>query len=362
MSIRFFPQVRLFWIYHGSILLILGLIQSMIIFLWREEKLFNFLCGLLWLPLFTFAVLLYRYCYKTRQWNQFSTGSNIALVVGYSLVSGLIVALLMLGLVIPFFWLDVEKILLQHNISAATLLSQLVITNWFQTMLFVASWIFIYISIVTRQLVKETELTNLRLQNSLKEAQLANLSHQLNPHFLFNTLNNIKFMVRRDPQKTENMVTDLSDILRYSLESNRKEKVQICEELEVLNRYLDIVKVQMEDRLSLHLSIPQSLHANLIPPMILQLLIENAIKHGVDCLRYGGKVTLIAEAVSDQIHFLVENDIPQVNNNAKANMGIGLANIEQRLKLLYGNRASFVVDSLGSKFSVRLILPMEVSQ
>jgi sensor histidine kinase YesM len=361
MSVNFFPRNKNFWIYHGSILLILSLIQTVIILLWREEKLFNFLCGLLWLPLFTLAVLIYRYLYKTRQWNQFNTGSNILLVVGYSLVAGLIVALLMLGLVTPFFWADVEKILLKHNISATTILSQLVVTNWFQTLLFVASWIFIYISITTRQLVKETELTNLRLQNSLKESQLANLNNQLNPHFLFNTLNNIKFMVRRDPVKTEKMITDLSDILRYSLESNKKEKVQIGEELEVLNRYLDIVKVQMEDRLHFVISIPQDLYYNLIPPMILQLLIENAIKHGIDCLWQGGKIELIAETVSDQIEFTIINDIPNTHSHSLTGTGIGLANIEQRLKLLYGNRAVFDATILDSTFCVSLTLPRELS-
>ena len=361
MNIDFFPRNKKFWIYLGSILLILSLIQTVIILLWREEKLFNFLCGLLWLPLFTWAVLGYRYLYKTRQWNKLNTGNNIFLVVGYSLVAGLIVALLMLGLVTPFFWTDVEKILLQHNISVTTILSQLVVTNWFQTMLFVASWIFIYIGIVTRQLVKETELTNLRLQNSLKEAQLANLSNQLNPHFLFNTLNNIKFMVRRDPLKTEKMITDLSDILRYSLESNKKEKVRIGDELEILNRYLDIARVQMENRLNVVISIPQAIYCNLIPPMILQLLIENAIKHGIDCLRHGGDVTLTAEVISDQIHFTIVNDIPNTHSNSLAGTGIGLANIEQRLKLLYGNRAVFAVTESDSIFSVKLILPKELS-
>ncbi len=359
MSVCFFPRNKHFWIYHGSILLILALIQVVIIVLWREEKLFNFLCGLVWLPLFSLAVLYYRYLYKTRQWDKFNTGKNILVVIGYSLVSGLIVASLMLGLVTPFFWSDIEAIVVKHNISMTTIMTQLVITNWFQTQLFVGSWIFIYISIYTRQLIKQTELTNLRLQNSLKEVQLANLSNQLNPHFLFNTLNNIKFMVRKDPLKSEKMITDLSDILRYSLESNKHEKVQIGDELEIVKRYIDIIKVQMEDRLDFNMAIPENLDANLIPPMILQMLIENSIKHGVDSLRHGGKVQLNAEDLLDQIRFTVINDIPNVGSVSLTSTGIGLVNIEQRLALLYGGRSSFVVEETESRFIVSLTIPRE---
>lgn len=342
-------------------MLILALIQSSIILLWRDEKLFNFLCGILWIPLFSLAVICYRYLYKTRQWSQWGTGKNIAAVLGYSLASGFIVALLMLGIVIPFFWEDVEKILLQHNISVSTILTQLFITNWFQTQLLVGGWIFIYISITSRQLIQQTELTNLRLQNSLRESQLANLANQLNPHFLFNTLNNIKFMVRRDPLKSEKMITDLSDILRYSLESNKREKVTISDEIEIVNRYINVIKVQMEDRLNFELSVPEKLHTYLVPPMILQLLIENAIKHGVDSLRHGGQVRLVAEELLNRIRFTIVNDIPNKNLINSKSTGIGLANIEQRLSLLYGDEASFSVEEKESQFYVSLAIPREHS-
>lgn len=359
MSVNFFPHKKIFWIYHGSILLILSLIQTVIILLWREERLFNFLCGLLWLPLFTLAVVYYRYLYKTRQWNEFNTAKNILVVVGYSLLAGLIVTLLMLGSVTPFFWGDIENIIVQHKISATTIISQLIITNWFQTQLFVGSWIFIYISITTRQLIKETEVTNLRLQNSLKEAQLANLSNQLNPHFLFNTLNNIKFTVRKDPLKSEKMITDLSDILRYSLESNKHEKVQIGDELEIVKRYIDIIKVQMEDRLHFETSVVESLYSHLIPPMILQMLVENTIKHGIDSLRHGGKVQLIAEESIDQIHFKIINDIPIVETTNVKSTRLGLVNIEQRLKILYGNNSSIKTLKDDHQFVVILSIPRE---
>lgn len=338
------------------------LAQTLIILLWREEVLFNFMGGLLWLPLFTLAILYYRYLYKTHQWHELNTAKNILVVTGYSLMGGLIVTFIMLGTIIPFFWEDMAKAAVEHKTTASTIITQMLIGNWLQTQLFIGGWIFVYISITTKQRIKEAEVTNLRLQNSLKEAQLTNLTSQLNPHFLFNTLNNIKFTVRKDPLKSEKMITDLSDILRYSLESSKREKVQVFEELEIVNRYIDIIKVHMENRLHFESTIPENLYPNLIPPMILQMLIENSIKHGIENLRHGGKVQLVAEAAPKHITFKITNDVPHADRPATHSIGIGLRNIEQRLKLLYGNNATITTSELSQQFIVTLTLPRELPQ
>lgn len=360
MNFKFFPRNKTFWIYHGSILLIMTLAQTLIILLWREEILFNFMGGLVWLPLFTLATLYYRYLYKTYQWHELNTAKNIVVVTGYSLMGGFIVTLIMMGSIIPFFWGDIENAVTKHTTTASTIITQMFIGNWLQTQLFIGGWIFVYISITTKQRIKETEVTNLRLQNSLKEAQLANLTNQLNPHFLFNTLNNIKFTVRKDPLKSEKMITDLSDILRYSLESSKNEKVQLSDELEIVNRYIDIIKVHMENRLHFESDIPENLYSNFIPPMILQMLIENSIKHGIENLRHGGKVQLVAEATALHITFKITNDIPPTEIPTTQSTGIGLRNIEQRLKLLYGNAATISAHEQDQQFIVTLTLPREI--
>ena len=338
------------------------LTQTLIILLWREEVLFNFMGGLLWLPLFTLATLCYRHLYKTYQWHELNTAKNILVVSGYSLASSCIVTFIMLGSIIPFFWSDIENAVTKHETTASTIITQMFIGNWLQTQLFIGGWIFVYISITTKQRIKETEVTNLRLQNSLKEAQLTNLTNQLNPHFLFNTLNNIKFTVRKAPLKAEKMITDLSDILRYSLESSRSEKVQLFEELEIVNRYISIIKVHMEERLHFESVIPENVASNLIPPMVLQMLIENSIKHGIENLRHGGKVQLSAESTPTHIAFKITNDVPHVDTPKTQGTGIGLRNIEQRLKLLYGNNASLVAHQQDKGFIVTLTLPRETHQ
>ena len=338
------------------------LIQSLIILLWREEVLLNFMGGLLWLPLFTLAILYYRYLYKKHQWHELNTAKNILVVTGYSLTGSLIVTLIMLTSIIPFFWGDIENAVTKHATTASTIITQMFIGNWLQTQLFIGGWIFVYISITTKQRIKETEVTNLRLQNSLKEAQLANLTNQLNPHFLFNTLNNIKFTVRKAPLKAEKMITDLSDILRYSLESSRDEKVQLFEELEIVNRYISIIKFHMEERLDFETIIPENLSSNLIPPMILQILIENSIKHGIENLRHGGKIQLIAKTTPTHIVFNITNNVPHTDIPKTQNIGIGLRNIEQRLKLLYGANASVITHQQAQQFIVTLTLPRETHQ
>ncbi|MDR7089085.1 sensor histidine kinase [Cellvibrio fibrivorans] len=360
MNFNFFPRNKTFWMYHGSILLIMTLAQTVIILLWREEILFNFVGGLLWLPLFTLATLYYRYLYKNHQWQELNTAKNILVVTSYSLIGGLIVTVIMLGSIIPFFWEDMNKAAAEHKTTASTIITQMLIGNWLQTQLFIGGWIFVYISITTKQRIKEADVTNLKLQNSLKEAQLANLTNQLNPHFLFNTLNNIKFTVRKDPLKSEKMITDLSDILRYSLESSKNEKVQLSDELEIVNRYIAIIKVHMENRLHFESDIPENLYSNFIPPMILQMLIENSIKHGIEKLRYGGKVQLMAEATAHSITFKITNDIPHTEIPTTQSTGIGLRNIEQRLKLLYGNAATISTHGHDQQFIVTLTLPREI--
>jgi sensor histidine kinase YesM len=364
MDFYFFPRNKTFWIYHGSVLTLMSFVQAIIIALWRDSVMFNVVAGLLWLPLFTLAVLYYRYLYKNRHWNLFGTGKNMLVIFLYSALGGFLVTILMFSCTLPFFWHEVAQLdaVVNKQTTPAEVTIQHIISNGLQTQLFISGWIFTYISITTKQRVKETELTNLRLQNSLKEAQLANLTNQLNPHFLFNTLNNIKFTVRKNPLISEKMITNLSDILRYSLESSKSEKVQLFDELEIVKHYIDIIKVHMENRLHFVITIPESLYSQLLPPMILQMLIENAIKHGIENLRHGGTVQLAAEATPKYITFKITNDIPHIEIPTTQSTGIGLRNIEQRLKLLYGNNATISTHEQNQKFIVTLTLPREIRQ
>lgn len=324
---------------------------------------FNVVAGLLWLPLFTLAVLYYRYLYKNRHWNLFGTGKNMLVIFLYSAFGGFLVTILMFSCTLPFFWHEVTQLdaVVNKQTTSVEVTIQHIIGNGLQTQLFISGWIFTYISITTRQRIKETEITNLRLQNSLKEAQLANLTNQLNPHFLFNALNNIRFTIFESPQHAEAMLTELAELLRYSLESSQKEKVSLEQELTMVNHYLKVMKIQMEDRLSYKEELNPGCENLLVPPMILQLLVENAIKHGLDQRRHGGTLGLKIAIQENHLLIQVRNDLADSAGKQPRSTGLGLTNIESRLKLLYASDATIKTETTNEEFIVKLQLPLEQS-
>lgn len=362
MTLYFFPREKLFWVLHCSVLTVLSLLQLIGFILWRDDIVFNVLGGLLWLPLFTLAVLYYRTLYKTHHWQSLSIIKTIPLVMGYGAVAGFSVAIVMFGILVPIFWNPLTSAasaaggnskLLQHIVS-------MVVSNGFVTQLVICAWISMYISVTSNKRTKETELLNLRLQNSLREAQLSSLANQLNPHFLFNALNNIRFMIHENPDRADRMITELSEMLRYSLETSKKDKVLLSEEMAMIEHYVDIVKIQLEERLQFSMAIPHNLHQCLVPPMMLQMLVENAVKHGLDNLRKGGRLRITAHEEKSHLLFDITNDIATSNCGlSSSGTGIGLTNIEQRLKLLYGDQASLSVAMRASEFSVLVRIPKE---
>jgi len=366
MKIFFVPRDRLFWRYHCSVVLAIVAIQGMIIAFWQDEKLFNAAGGAVWLPLFTAGVLIFRYFYKTRAWHTVTFAQTIPGVLIYSLLMGALVAVIMMTVIVPLFWSSVlnHPDVLAQKASVSQILLQMFIGNTLQNQLLMGAWIFIYISIGSNRRIREAEVSNLRLQNSLKEAQLANLNNQLNPHFLFNAINNIRFTIYENASKADVMLTGLSEMLRYSLERSKQDKVLLSEELEIIALYIELIKVQMEDRLSFTLNVAPALHNCLIPPMILQLLVENAVKHGIDTLRHGGSVDVNAQLIEQQLVFVIRNSRAekqsmQADELQANNIGIGLVNIQERLRLLYGERGSLHIEQSSDSFVVTLALPRE---
>lgn len=372
----FFPRDQQFWLYHsGATIFVVG-ITLISIFLLGDISGFNISFSLVWALPYTFAVLLFRFWYKKRQWHQLSTPKLIALVFVYGTITALLVVASAMLMTLPFYWTTLTQN--KANFNAINFILGNLVGGSLNTQLFICSWIFIYANVTNARRSKATEISNLRLQNSLKEAQLSSLSNQLNPHFLFNALNNIRFMMHENAQQADNMIIALSDILRYSLASSEHTKVSLGQELEIIDRYISIVKSQMEERLHFSKDIAEALHAYLLPPMVLQMLIENAIKHGVDTIAGGGRLHLAADELESTLVFTISNDLPPEDAGRSAHlkagttsgMGIGLENITQRLRLLYGNQASLntcrrpVSDGASqfsqfSQFIVTLTIPKE---
>ncbi len=182
-----------------------------------------------------------------------------------------------------------------------------------------------------QQTVTEKELT---------VAKLSLLHAQVEPHFLYNTLASAQYLTRSDPARADEMLGNLITYLRHSLPRTEDSLSTLGEELERARAYLEILKIRMGPRLALQIEVPEALKAIPLPSMMLQTLVENAIKHGLEPKSGGGTVWIIARQVDDALAVTVADD-GQGFNVQSSGTGIGLKNVRERLRLAYGNAASF---------------------
>lgn len=181
---------------------------------------------------------------------------------------------------------------------------------------------------------KQGELDRVRLEMTAKDAQLRALAAQLNPHFLFNSLNSLRALISEDPARAQVMVTELASILRYSLQAGRTDKVTLAEELEAVTNYLRLESIRLEERLRVKIDVPRSLYDAILPPMVLQTLVENGVKHGVSPRPGGGDLVVEARREGEALRVEVRNSGQLAA--ATAGTRIGLENARSRLRMLCG--------------------------
>lgn len=194
--------------------------------------------------------------------------------------------------------------------------------------------------------LKSSEIEKWKLEAAVKDAELIALKSQINPHFIFNCLNNIRSLVIENPEKSRDMIGHLSDLLRYSVQFNNREKVSLEQELEVVQNYLNLESIQFEDRLRYSLEIKPETLDKQIPPMAVQLLVENAIKHGISNLPEGGEISIKSKLENDTLVVEVLNT-GQLNSQKKGT-GIGLKNASDRLQLLFGKISNLEISNLNN--------------
>jgi two-component system, LytTR family, sensor kinase len=199
-----------------------------------------------------------------------------------------------------------------------------------------------------------------RLNEQLSYARLNALQRQIEPHFIFNTLNSIAGLVREhNNDAAVSMIVGLSDFLRRVAASSGEPKVQLEQEVEFLSKYMQIQEARFAGRLKLELDVPSELRKTQIPSLMLQPLVENAIKHGIAKRAQGGVVRVAASRSGDELRLSVYNDGPLLDRDGQAIPdGIGLANLRTRLSLLYGNRFEFRLENSGiTGVEVSVVLP-----
>ncbi len=202
-----------------------------------------------------------------------------------------------------------------------------------------------------------------QLKRQVVEARMAAMQAQVEPHFLFNTLASIDHLIETDPPRASQMQRNLIALLRASMPSMRESSPAahtLGREMAVIRPYLEILKVRMEDRLQPTIDVPNGLLSAEFPPMMIQSLVENAIKHGLEPKADGGTLAVSAEIVDGRLAVTVADTGLGFGRADTAGTGIGLANIRERLKLLYGDRASMVVaDNAPSGTIVTLTVPYQ---
>ena len=214
------------------------------------------------------------------------------------------------------------------------------------------------------QKYRERELQASQLEARLAQSRLQVLKMQLHPHFLFNTLNAISELIYKDPESADRMLTDLSDLLRLSFENLEVQEIPLKHELEFLEKYLEIEQMRFHDRLEVNMQIsPDTLDAS-VPNMILQPLVENAIKHGIAPRSSGGRVDINAVRNNGHLQIEVADDGLGVPFGDLENLpeGVGLSNTRRRLKHLYGDKHRFGLKKLEKGgLEVSLEIPFRVA-
>lgn len=219
-------------------------------------------------------------------------------------------------------------------------------------------WVAIYLTLAMLRHRYQSEVRQAQLGEALQAAELRLLKAQLNPHFLFNALNGLRSLIADEPARARDAVTQLARTLRYTLASGDEDLVSLARELEMVDDYLALESLRLAERLRIERDIAPAARASRIPSMLLQTLVENAIKHGIAPLKEGGTLRITAKIVEKELVLQVVNPRPG-DTTSMTNEGVGLRNSTARLRLLFGTRASLRLDlSQAGQATAEIRLPI----
>lgn len=236
--------------------------------------------------------------------------------------------------------------------------SWLIAAHYLQAVLLISVWCAVALAANEVHRRKAAEVEALQLALVAQTSQFRALRSQLNPHFLFNCLNGLRELIDEDPARAKTVIDLLSALLRYTLRADRVDTVSLKEELSAVEDYLSLEKIRFEERLRTHFDIdPRSLDSKL-PPMLLQTLAENGVKHGIARLPAGGEVQLATRMLDDELRIQVINT-GILSAAPEGSLALGLENARQRLRLMYGDGASLTLAAIdGWRVCAELVIPL----
>lgn len=252
---------------------------------------------------------------------------------------------------------DEQSLLSRQDVKYSVSKLVLVLSSGFSFFILFFIWNLIYFvyHYVTKS--RKQQLDTLRLEALVNELELQTIKAHINPHFIFNSLNSIRALVDENPQRARRAITELSNILRSSMQSEKMETVPLEKELSIVKDYLALENMRFEDRLQIIYDVDEDTLNQPIPPMMLQTLVENAIKHGISKQINGGVVKVSSELRGNYFELVVQNT-GRLNGTVN-NEGFGLSSTTNRLALLYGSRAKFEIKQVnGSLVEARVLIPV----
>ena len=255
-------------------------------------------------------------------------------------------ALIRIGLI---HWLDLSS-------GKRTFGTRLLLIN-LENGMYIIPWTLIYYFYHYINKSRKQELDTLKLEALVKELELKTIKSHINPHFIFNALNSIRALIDENPVRARAAITELSNILRSSMQTEKQETVLFEKELDIVKDYLALEHIRFEDRLRVQYDISENTLSQPIPPMMLQTLVENAIKHGISKQLHGGTVTIIS-GLKGSYHELVIRNTGRLSESGNED-GVGLMSTRNRLQLLFGDQANFDIRELnGNTVEAVLRIPL----
>jgi two-component system, LytTR family, sensor kinase len=253
------------------------------------------------------------------------------------------------------------------------------LVNTFYSFVYLFIWSSIYFMYHYVSKSRKQQMDTLQLESMVKELELQTIKAHINPHFIFNSLNSIRALVDENPERARRAITELSNILRSSMQADKSESVPLQKELNIVKDYLALENMRFEDRLRIEYDIDDNTLVLPVPPMMLQTLVENAIKHGISKQIHGGVVRIVS-VIRNNFHELSVQNTGYLNGSATSEphqlvgaypsgavddlleRGFGLSSTTNRLSLLYGNKAKFEIKQTApSLVEARVQIPVELA-
>ena len=299
-----------------------------------------------------FITHLLRLFIKWRGWLMQSIEKVIPKLIVAMVVTSMLYSLIMVGAV-DLFNLSVEG---NRRLSFLARWLGSTVDNG----LFILPWVLIYYFYHFIEKSRKQQLDTLQLETLIKALELKTIKGHINPHFIFNSLNSIRALVAENPERARAAITELSNILRSSMQVEKAETVPFEKELDIVKDYLALENMRFEDRLKIEYEIDEDTLDQPVPPMMLQTLVENAIKHGISKQLKGGVVRIISD-FKGNFHELAVQNTGELNGYYNAE-GFGISSTTGRLSIMYGENARFEIKQLSpSLVEAKVLIPVTVN-